>query len=270
MAQQDPFDGVNDEVRELVEDMADDYGESPAGVLEKVRVNLSVDFTEISEEEAKQAREAMENDDVSDDQFWEVLAEHGDERSVTQYRKLLENGDMTMEETAGGGSGNETTETERPEPANDATPTPSSTPDGVSRGGGGGQSVPSGEQIEQKIDRLIDQKINEKLQGAGATSGGGGGGGGDDQMGAAILNAIMQMQGGGSGGGLGEKVQEHAVNNFVQKAFQPDPGEIMGRMMAMKQYANMAEDMGMDVDDEMMESQMKQMFSYGTGDDGEE
>lgn len=150
---------------------------------------------------------------------------------------------------------------------------------------GNGETPPSGGEggdseylTRDEAEAMIPSadEIAAKLR---SQMGGGGGGGGQQapqqaaqgqenpnaQLGNLISLAQM-FSGGGGGGGLGQEVQEAATKKFIQKAFTPDPHEIMGQAMAMKQYKKMADEMGIEVDDSAFEGQMKAMFDFGRDD----
>lgn len=252
-----------DEVPEEIEELLDvatetwggEYGIERNQISVLIEQNIGVDVYDLDPADAERLSDAIHESNI--DEIETVAREYdAPEEKIERFREMVE-------VAADTGSGNGT------EPSDATARRPEDVAD--SSGGGG----PSRDEVQSMIRSEVEQAVPSAQEIAAQIQQGGGqpqqqAQAADQQGQNMIAQLIAQEYLGGGGDTLGAKVQEHATERFIQKAFTPDPGEIMGRMMAMKQYKQLADDFGIEVDEEEMGSMMKDMMATdipGHGDD---
>lgn len=261
MSEQEP-DEVPDEIEELIdvatETWGGEYGIERDRIPVLIEQNIGVDVYDLDPADAERLSDAIHESNI--DEIETVAREYdAPEEKIERFREMVE-------VAADTGSGNGA------EPADSAA----RRPEDVADQAGGGSGSPSRDEVQSMIRSEVEQAVPSAQEIAAHIQQGGGQQQGQGQPSDAqgqnmIAQLIAQKYlGGGGGDTLGQKVQEHATERFIQRAFAPDPGEIMGRMLAMKQYRQMAEEFGFEVDDKELGDMMKNMMTTdipGYGDD---
>lgn len=244
---------LHDDLREVIEDMAESAGIDPSFAKDQLERSFGLDFGQVSEEDQIAFAEAYQTGD--DETQRELLLEYGvDEETIEQLEQQAD--EMTGDDTDADG--------EDDDPLAD-------TSDALENGESSDAPAREGGLTEAEIDKKIEEAVpsardivNMLKDEMGASAGGQGGGGGGGEGGGMnpqqqmalefVKDFMLKEAGGGGAAELGEKVQEEAMKNVLRQFSKPSLGEIIEYKIYENISEDIADDMAKDIVPEGMDS----------------